>query len=180
MLNKIMKVILIVSYLLILTTCDPRIELSDSKCVDIYDTIVDEINNKKDMDFVYYDYSIDFLLIKKENKYYSNRDLSTIANDDSDTVINCILNIVINMEPVSMSGYLIDTDVKYTLNLIYDFDLIKTNYKFDVTNMNMFYCKDTRVGVEITINENLDTSVICFVVGEVQLSDYQNYISFEE
>ena len=44
----------------------------------------------------------------------------------------------------------------------------------------MFYCKDTRVGVEITINENLDTSVICFVVGEVQLSDYQNYISFEE
>ena len=29
MLNKIMKVILIVSYLLILTSCDPRIELSD-------------------------------------------------------------------------------------------------------------------------------------------------------
>ena len=44
----------------------------------------------------------------------------------------------------------------------------------------MFYCKGPRVGVEITINENIDTHFICFVVGAVQFSDYQNYIIFEE
>lgn len=171
--KKIFFIILTVVGIFILTACDYRAKLSKNKCNEIYDFITEHFNLYEVNDYLFYDYSTELLLINKSGDLYCNKDLSFLETYDYDKYITDIQRIINNFEPLGITGYKIDSQVEYTVNVEYDYNLIEEEVYLKINNFNLSLYKNSNIGVEIEIctNEMFKYS-IGMIIGNIDLSHY--------
>lgn len=162
--------------ILFLISCDSRKQLSKKRCKEIYNYAKENFNPYEENDFLYYDYSIELLVIKKEGQLYCNKDSSFIEGYDYYRYIYDIQYIIKNIEPLDITGYKITSKVECFVSITYDFELIKEKTSLEIINFDIAIYENSNIGVDITIfNDEMLTYRIGIIVGDIELSKYKQF-----
>lgn len=117
-----------------------------------------------------YDSSIE---VKKEEELYSNREIIFFENYDYSVYFDCIIYIIDNYHPLFITGYKINTQVEYFLNIKYNFSLIKKDIYLSIKDCHLSLYKKQNTGIEIIIiNDDTLTYSIKLIIGNINLSKY--------
>ena len=171
--KKIFFIILTIVGIFILTACDYRAKLSKNKCDEIYNHITENFNQYEATDYLFYDYSTELLLINKNGSLYCNKDSSFLETYDYNKYITDIEYIINNFEPLGITGYKIDSQVEYFVNVEYDYKLIEEKTNLKINNFTLLLYKNSNIGVEIEIcTDEMYKYSIGMIIGNIDLSHY--------
>lgn len=174
--KKIFFLILTFFSIFILISCDYRKPLSEKKCNELYNYIIEQCNLKNVNEYLYHDYYEEFLLIKKGEELYCSKNLAFFENYDYSIYFDHIQFISHNYKPLFITGYKIDTQVEYFLNIKYDFLKIKEDIGLSINNYNLSLYKNQNIGIELMINnDDVSTYSIEIIVGNIDLSKYNQF-----
>ncbi len=168
------KTVFILIYTLLIfsmLSCDFRQKLSDKKLQELYEEAKNTINDSNE-EILYYDYSNEFIYIKKDgDEYFSDLTLSDLATEAQNfkQSIKYMLN---NMSPNEMDGYKIRTNIKYFINLKYEPETINNLFKTQVESVHINYYDNSNIGIEISAFDNEQNYKIELIIGSINLDDY--------